>query len=147
MKINNLTDTDAAYLAGIIDGEGSINLSRVHKNSPDHTTTYFIRLRVTNTHRGLLDWIVLKVGYGSVGKMKNYDSKYNRKQAYQWNLSNQRVVDVLRQVYPYLKVKRLQAEVAFEYQKTVGISFGKKLSEEIVDKRAGLKSKITGLNR
>jgi hypothetical protein len=32
-KLNNvLTATDAAYIAGLIDGEGTVTLTRKHKN-------------------------------------------------------------------------------------------------------------------
>uniref|UniRef100_A0A6M3J2L2 Putative homing endonuclease n=1 Tax=viral metagenome TaxID=1070528 RepID=A0A6M3J2L2_9ZZZZ len=147
LSVNILTPTDAAYLAGIIDGEGSIGLNKVHSNSIDHTSTYVIRMRVANTDKALMDWICVKVGYGSVRKVKVGEDKSHYKQAYEWYLSNRRVIDVLKQIYPYLKVKRLQADVAFEYQETIGISYGKKLSSEIIDTRDDLKSKIVSLNQ
>ncbi len=35
-KVFKLTKTEAAYIAGFIDGDGTITLSRRHKNETDY---------------------------------------------------------------------------------------------------------------
>ena len=144
LQINELSKEDAAYIAGIVDGEGSLNLNRVHSNDPNRKATYSIRMRITNTFPGLLDWIGLKVGYGSIGQLKKYKIHY--KQAYEWILNGRRAVVLLKQLYPYLKVKKLQADVIFEYAETLTPPGQVKLTQNVINIREDLKEQITCLN-
>jgi len=144
LQINQLSDIDAAYIAGFVDGEGCLSLCRVNANDPNRTTNYVIRLRVSNTFPGIIDWIALKVGFGSVRSTKKYKDHY--KQPYEWYLTGRRATVLLKQLYPYLKVKKLQAEVLFEYAETLMPPGQAKIPHNVIDARKTLKAKITCLN-
>ena len=62
-KVNKLSPTEAAYLAGIIDGEGTITLSRRNRNK--HRT---LVVTVSNTEMSILQYIHSITG---VGKLTN----------------------------------------------------------------------------
>ncbi|MGH8618677.1 MAG: LAGLIDADG family homing endonuclease, partial [Burkholderiales bacterium] len=56
-----LSPTDAAYLAGLIDGEGTIGLTRRHRNDQRQVV-----VSISNTERPLLEWVLLTVGAGKI---------------------------------------------------------------------------------
>jgi|SRR5215475_2018909 len=96
---------ESAYVAGIIDGEGCVQFSWAR-------TTMFARILVVNTNLDLL--MALKEQYG--GDISKLTRRLGWSQAYQWRLQHSRAVDLLDEVYPFLIVKRLQAETVFAWQ-------------------------------
>jgi cytochrome c-type biogenesis protein CcmH/NrfF len=91
---------DLAYLAGIIDGEGSIEC-RLGRSAT-------IQLVVGNTDRRLIDWLVSEFG-GRVYAQK----RKGVKTLYSWRIPIRRERVLMEAVAPYLKLKREQLEVAF----------------------------------
>lgn len=57
-----MTPTDAAYLAGVVDGEGSIIIAKTTKRSEKrvYNPTYSPILVVANTSLALIDWCVAR---------------------------------------------------------------------------------------
>src|ERR1035441_4883682 len=58
IRIASLTQTDIAYIAGIVDGEGTIHFSRLQMQ------TRFIQVGVSiaNTDQDLMEWLQAKLG-------------------------------------------------------------------------------------
>jgi hypothetical protein len=56
------TDIQLAYLAGIIDGEGSIYIGNFSCNPKTGTPYYQTNMEVTNTDAGLIDWLMGNIG-------------------------------------------------------------------------------------
>ena len=96
-----LKETDFAYFAGIVDGEGCIRVN----NAP--------RLHITNTDKNLIDWI--KVNYGGYVWSENGSYVDNAKPRYIWELSSRKLYSLLLLIHPYLKIKRRQAELVIKY--------------------------------
>jgi hypothetical protein len=48
-----LSPTNAAYLAGLVDGEGSISLTRLH-----HGQNRQLALSISSTERAILEWVL-----------------------------------------------------------------------------------------
>lgn len=117
-----LTATEAAYLAGLIDGEGNIGV-RTRKNTNGRIYLCPI-LQITNTNESMLLWVQEKVG----GKIYlGREDRIGRKQVWSWQIWSRNAVNVIRQVYQHLIVKRQQADLIF----TVVIKDrGYKLSEQ-----------------
>lgn len=111
-KVNNITIEDAAYLAGFVDGEGSIILHR----SRDRTA---MRIAITNTNKGVIDWIQTITGVGNIVEKKSKNAKH--KDCYIWLCNSQSAEDVLIQILPYLKIKIQQAELAINLQQNLRI--------------------------
>lgn len=100
-RVRQMTPTEAAYLAGLIDGEGSI----IAAKQREHRTTW--RLQVSSTTPVLLNWCIQTTGVGTIvthrsGHPLHADSKWW--QCYSWN-----AVDILRQIEPYMVLKKDKA--------------------------------------
>lgn len=92
--------TDLHYLAGIIDGEGSV---RFKKGRP------FVA--VYNTDRRLMDWIVATVGGTITGK-----DLRGRQPGYQWTIAGANDVAALCvSIAPILKIKSEDAKKAITF--------------------------------
>lgn len=143
-----MTETDKAYLAAFIDGEGSISLNLTHTGVTTKTTSYVLRVRVTNTNLAVLEWIRDTVQYGNIISKKRYPSKSGMtKPAWEWYLTNSKASILLEQILPYMKVKKLQAETGIDYCRSIGLTSGsQKLSEDIVRFRQTCRDKMIMLN-
>lgn len=95
-KTKLLLPINAAYLAGIIDGEGSVVLTRRHKGGNRRAG-----ITITNTEYKMIKWILNKTGVGFVIKKKTYKQHHLTSYAYQ--IYSQQALDILKQVLPYLQ--------------------------------------------
>ena len=91
-----MTETEKAYLAGIIDGEGSIMLIRLSK-----TTHPAPVLSVPSTTIELLHYIQKIIGFGKIIPKTNYN-KEKHKDCYTFTLIRNQALDVIKEIYPYL---------------------------------------------
>ena len=89
-----MTETDLAYLAGLIDGEGTISASISLNTSGYVAVNKF--LSIFNTNYKLMLWIQSRFG----GKI------YSRDRADLWKTEHQ-----IKWVLPYLVIKSEQAEL------------------------------------
>ena len=98
----------AAYVAGLIDGEGSLEIQK-------KDTKYQTRIRICMTDERTIIW--LKESFGGYFGTRKFDD--NWKDAYVWDIHNNRLVKpFIEKVYPYLRIKRKQAEIIKEFLKT-----------------------------
>jgi hypothetical protein len=106
-------DTDLAYAAGLIDGEGSIAITR-YKARPKRQEGYRVNVQIGMCDAVAPMWMQLKFG----GTCKGYDRlEITHRRVYRWQLADSRAVELLALLLPYLKTKRVQAEIALEYQR------------------------------
>ncbi len=146
LKVNVLSLEDAAYIAGFFDGEGCVILHKMHINDSVRTPNYGLRIYLSNTFPGIVEWIQMKVGYGHIYNRKRPG---NWKRVYEWCINGRRADDFLKQIYPFLKIKRLQVEVAFEYIETLYLPGENRniLQEKVLNLRHELKKRLTMLNK
>jgi len=98
-----------AYLGGIIDGEGSVELSFKRKEC-----VLVPRIEISSTSTTLLEWCA------SVLETKYREDKWGRKvqwkRKYRIVISKQeKIAKALIKVLPYLKIKRRQAELLIKF--------------------------------
>lgn len=140
-----MTNLQIAYLAGIIDGEGSIGLYSKRPSDKDrHYVT--LQLSVVNTSKPLMKWLSANVPVGNVGRKAG--PKTNHKEIFHWTASSSKAVEVLRLVLPYLVVKKAQAEVVIElwdFEQQNGVRPGIKPSEEVQSARRIAATKVKEL--
>jgi hypothetical protein len=115
----NLTDTEAAYIAGLIDGEGSIMLTR-HWIKNRRRYYYNIKVRIFNTNLEALEWVQLKVGGGSLNVVSSYNKRgrftiRTQKDYYYLDFARRLAVPLLRRILPYLIIKKKRAELILDY--------------------------------
>lgn len=107
-KVKTLNIEKAAYLAGIVDGEGTITLSSKNKGQNRR-----LALTVSNTERELLEWILRVVGVGIITTKKLYKEKHSAPFTYQ--IHNSQAYDLLQQIAPHLKsYKKYRADIVLK---------------------------------
>ena len=109
-----MTEVQKAYIAGIVDGEGSISIAHSkHKNNGKRY--YSLRIDVVNTDRKLIDYMadVTDTGYTYC-----YESRKNEwKNIHSWVTTRKSAEEFLREILPYLVIKKERAELALEFRK------------------------------
>jgi hypothetical protein len=95
-KPNNLSPIDAAYLAGLIDGEGTVTLTRVHRNRQRGLV-----VAISNTERDILDYVREVVGCGTISNKRR--SQGNHTPSFVYHLSDRRALSLLEQISPFMK--------------------------------------------
>lgn len=105
-----MSKTTASYIAGLIDGEGWIGVSKVKCYANSRTRRgYFFKgnIAIANTNKSIIDW--LKESFGGCVRE---DRRENRKRVlYQWGTQNPKyIIRFLTVIRPYLRIKRAQAD-------------------------------------
>ncbi len=104
-------ETDYAWAAGFLDGEGYFCLQPVHKRGSDGWRNRKPRLEAAQTDIKPLLRLQSLFG-GSVIKTVRREG---RKQAYRWDLTGIAIKPTLLHILPYLTVKRDQTLVLLEF--------------------------------
>lgn len=103
-----LTETERSYLAGIIDGEGSISFSQ--STAKGRAFLCVPKLYISNTSEELCKWLTKKL---SAVPLKRSRQKLNPKwrTVYVYRIVGYAMAPILEAVLPYLIIKRKQAEL------------------------------------
>jgi hypothetical protein len=103
-----LTDIDKGYLAGFLDGEGSIGFT-YRKDRHGYTPTVIF----SNSDKSVLEWI-----RNRIGGILTRESRRNphHKDGYKlYFRSRADILPLLRTLLPHLKVKKKQAELMIQF--------------------------------
>ena len=122
-----MTETEKSYIAGIIDGEGSIMLQRIHKNEfPSPCVS------VASTSLELLTWIKNTIKKGMIISKKNYNPKIH-KDCYSYVLRRNDAINLIEDIYPYLVIdsKKKRAKLIIEKYKALTPRNGRYTSKMI----------------
>jgi hypothetical protein len=127
-QVNRLSDVEAAYIAGIIDGEGTISLSRRHKSDNRQLV-----VTISSTERQLLEYIQVAAGAGRITSKKTYSPDHAPGLTYA--IDNRQALNLLEQISPYLKTYKAQrAALVLENYVELTPRNGR-YSEELLNKR------------
>lgn len=123
-----MDNTIIAYAAGLIDGEGTITLTKQGKGK-----TRSAAVTMSSTTIELLEFMKSHFG-GHIIKLKSTNP--NWKQAWHWQISYNRSLEVLELVAPYLLEprKRQRAELILLKYKAVTPRNGQYTSELLEDR-------------
>ena len=109
MDMEPLAVADAAYIAGIIDGDGTITLTLKHKNENRQ-----LAISVSNNERNLLEYLLNTL---KIGKITN--KRVTRDQHapnFTYAVYNRQALWLLRNVAPYLRTHKAQrAQLILEH--------------------------------
>ncbi len=127
----NLTDVEAAYLAGLFDGEGSVTF-RYYKTKPRMRAAFFrsnFQIRISNTNYPTIKWLHQTFG-GLIIRGKQYPTNpvKNMKTGYQWQLTAN-PFKFLHAIQPYLRIKRERVDLILSYE-SLKTKKGPRSSEE-----------------
>lgn len=107
-KVKKLRPEDVAYIAGIVDGEGTITLTRRNSYKQRHLV-----LSISNTELRLLKYIQSIIGVGKITQKRVFSDRHSL--GYTYVLSSRHALDVVRAIHPYLRThKRLRAKLVIE---------------------------------
>lgn len=129
-QAQSLDAIDAAYIAGLIDGEGTVTLTRKHRNENRQ-----LCVSISSTEIGLLDFVKSATG---VGKVTNKQaSKPHHAHSYAYAVYNRQALSILEQILPYLKsYKRDRAALVVQGYLAVTPRNGKYTPEILASKKA-----------
>lgn len=116
-----MLETEKAYLAGIIDGEGSIMLTRFHRNEY-HSPC----VSIASTDLELLEWVKSTIGSGKITSKKNYNEE-KHKDSYTYTIIYDDAIKLLKDIEPYLVIykKKSRAQHIISKYKKVTLRNGK----------------------
>jgi hypothetical protein len=141
-----------AYIAGIVDGEGSIMIQRQCSESFMAQRAergcfhphYAVAVRIGMLERIALDLIVNELKIGKVCEEKPY---HHKRPMFRWMVrSKEEVVKFLNLILPYLRIKKKQALLAIKFMDE-WVSFnGIRLTPEILAQREQAWGEMRKLN-
>jgi hypothetical protein len=145
--MNTLTEAQQSYLAGLIDGEGCLSITRFY-HPKSANPVYVFRVIITMTSENLIrDWHKI-TGIGSVfHSVRNQKhAKSHWHDAWQWSIGQSEAYSLLKTIYPFMKLKRDQADTAFEFLALGTARSGKygKVEKWMTDKREFYYLKMRG---
>lgn len=107
---------DIIYLAGLLDGEGCIYISK-YKRKGKQNYYYLMRVVISGTSRELMLWVYSIFG-GCFCKDCHLPRK-NRAVNFKIQWGDNKACELLKLVLPYLKLKRPEAELAISFQENL----------------------------
>lgn len=111
LDLSHWSEVQKAYMAGIIDGEGTITIvknNRKFKNGRQYQYSRAV-ITIANTSYLLLDYLK-SLDIGGFSYDKRINAKHH-KQAFQWCLASvSPVYSLLKTILPYLVIKKSRAE-------------------------------------
>ena len=148
------TVAQLAYLAGIIDGEGTLFIGNYGNKDKIRGTGFFQTIMaVTTTGKCLTDWL-----YDNFGGWK---SEYTPKQravnckgpVHSWKCTGDRLTHLCELILPYLVIKTEQSKILLEMRKTYfcseyqpGKQGVQRISEYLIQRRLDLMDQIKKLH-
>lgn len=94
--MKTLSEVEAAYVAGIIDGEGTITLTRTHRGENRRPV-----VSISSTELPLLNYVRSVIGAGRItGKIR---SREHHSPSFAYSITSRQALRLLAQVCPYLR--------------------------------------------
>ena len=137
----------SAYLAGIIDGDGYISILKTKRGTKKsfHSSRDYIYVpvvKVAMVDKEFIQWLHTSFG----GNFETRPAFNNNRESYCWTLRKALVEDFLHDIYPYLRIKKRQAELVFKF-KNLNLGAGKTIDDANWAKRDDLYEQIRSLNK
>jgi hypothetical protein len=95
-EVRLLSVAEAAYLAGLIDGEGTVTLSRKHAGDMRQLV-----VSISNTELPILEFALLIVGAGKLTNKRTSEAHHTP--SFVFALWNRQALALLAQVEPYMR--------------------------------------------
>ena len=96
MQMNTLSKYSAAYIAGLVDADGTITVTRKHINENRHPA-----LTISNTDRRLLEFVLETIGAGKI--TNKHRIAENHSPSFVFAIYNRQALEVIRQLRPFLR--------------------------------------------
>ena len=95
-SVKKLAPVDAAYIAGLIDGEGTITLTRKHRNENRQ-----LAISISSTEKDLLEFVLRTAGVGKITNKRIAQAHHTP--SFVYAIYNRQALGLLEQLFPYLR--------------------------------------------
>lgn len=103
-----LAAVDAAYIAGLVDGEGTVTLARKHAGEHRHLV-----VSISNTERRILEFVLVTVGAGKI--TNKCTARVHHAPSYTYAAWNRQALSLLEQISPFMhSYKRDRARLVLD---------------------------------
>lgn len=99
-EVRHLQRSEAAYVAGIVDGEGTITLTKTHRGENRRPI-----VSISSTERPLLEYVQLVIGAGRITNKRR--SRAHHSASFTFVISSRNALTLLLQIAPYLHTYKL----------------------------------------
>lgn len=138
-------DTVKYYIAGIIDGEGTITIKRQKNKLAKRGISFIPFISCGQTIKGKKVIYLLKKYFG--GSIYSWKQKNNRLDTISWSIVGRDVEKCVKKLYPLLLLKKKQAKVVLDYYKYFkNIKHGSHLTDKQFYKKQDFFYKMRKLN-
>ena len=145
-KFDGIDTTKLAYAAGILDGEGCIIIAKGNpKKGVRLTPQYSLKVIVGMSNPSATSWLFETFG----GNLK-LKPNHQYKPVHTWSCLSIQAEGFLRCILPYLKVKRIEAELALDFREHINNYIrknGRIIDKTEIEKRETYKIKLQELKR
>ena len=110
--------SDAAYLAGLFDGEGCVTYKqRMIKRGEDKKAypTWDIRLEISMTDKPVIQWVYETVGLGTFSKKPPGKGQLGKRMQYRWRCGYRDALYIAKILWPYAQVKLHKLEQIIDH--------------------------------
>lgn len=113
VHLEMITDSDRAYAAGLLDGEGSIVIRAQHVKKRQYSS-FVLRVSITNGFYPIFDWLQARWG----GHISWRNRAAPRRPCGDWILTSKAAAVFLLDVQPYVRIKHDQVKNGLSFQAT-----------------------------
>ena len=143
--MRELTDIDAAYIAGLVDGEGCLSIVRQKNSNCRGGFAYRCGFRIASSNQGIMEWLSEAIGAGCV---KSHQPKMrNSKRQWSLDLWSDDASELTMRLLPYLRIKRPNAELLLAFQNALTQRVGVPLTDAEIAFREECYHKSRALNQ
>lgn len=148
-----------AYIAGLVDGEGTITIQKLGRKG---TEEYSVQVSVAQKDRAILDWLKATFACGHIAVQKRSGGLLAGRPMltgfmHQWMATASLGTQIIRAIQPYLRIKHRHAEIVLEYadlkadwqlrKRVVGERGTRPTPPELMDRYRELRREVRALNR
>ena len=108
-------ESDIIYIAGLFDGEGSIQYKQYMRKKPHNKKPYpnwSIRMEIAMTDKEVIQWVAETLDCGTWGERK---VQKGRKRQWRWRCGFRDAFFVAKLLWPYAKVKLHKIEQIIDH--------------------------------
>jgi len=137
-----------SYLAGIVDGEGSIIINkdkarRGRTSKQNRGESHALLISMGNTNSEVVRWIEERFGGGTYRQRRNRP----RRDVYFWRVWGIEAYKLLKKIRPFLVIKRKQAELGITFQESCKrSSWNSRRPMWLVERERNFKEEMSKLN-
>jgi len=137
-RVSRLSPEVAAYIAGLVDGEGTITLTRLHAGENRRLV-----VSIANTELQILQFVLDQVGAGKITRKSVVSIRHTP--SFNYSITSIQALSLLKQTAPWLRsYKRQRAELALQFYAAVTPRNGK-YSPELTARRSDFERSLLDL--